>query len=164
MTDDTKNRIIEDIEEMTRLAEQYGAATNEIITTDIDETLEDILRRRGELTDKIGICRKDLDEQCAEYCTAQETALIVKMLTGGHVPLGMTKEMRDIHKTAVRMHSVYLSIADKEKQAAARVDARIKELRADLENVNAVHKTVRSYSGFNTGIGSGTGNSFNGQM
>lgn len=162
MTEEIKDRIIGDIEEMTRLAEQYGAATTEILTTDIDETLEEIVERRGEITELVGQRRRDIDDACSQ-CTDQERDLIIKMITGGHVPLGISKEMRDIHKAAVKMHSTYLSIGEKEQKAAARVDARVKELRTELENVNSGRKITNGYSAVGTGLGE-SGGSFDGRL
>ena len=54
MTEETKNIIIQYIEEMTRLTDLYSAATSEIINTDIDETLDEIehvLSDRGYLAE-----------------------------------------------------------------------------------------------------------------
>lgn len=147
---------------MTRLAEQYAAATNEIITTDIDETLEDIVARRNEITGLVGKQRRDIDEACA-MCTDQERELVIKMITGAHVPLGISREMRDIHKVAVKMHSAYLAIGEKEDKAAARVDARLKELRTELENVNSGRKMTSGYSAMGIGL-SGSGSSFDGRL
>ncbi len=162
MTEDIKQRIIADMEEMTELAEKYSAVTAEIITSDIDETLEELVETRGEITDTIGERRRDIDEACGE-CTPEEAELVHKMTVGGRVPLGLSKELRDIHKTAVRMHSVYLSVSEREQKAAARVDARIKELRSELAAVTSDRKTTSSYSQLHTGIG-GAGSSFNGRM
>ena len=92
-----------------------------------------------------------------------EADLIHKMTVGGRVPLGLSKDLREIHKTAVNMHSVYLSVSEKEQQAAARVDARLKELRSELQAVNTGRKTTSGYSQMGSGLTS-TGSSFNGLM
>ena len=63
--------------------------------------------------------RPEIHEQCID------AGVRLLVLTSGHV---LSKELRDIHKAAVKMHSSYLAVADKEKQAAVRVDARLKEL------------------------------------
>lgn len=162
MTEDIKQRIIADMEEMTELAEKYSAVTVEIISGDIDERLEELVDARGEITDTIGERRGDIEAACVE-CTSEEADLVHKMIVGARVPLGLSKELREIHKTAVRMHSVYLSVSEKEQQAASRVDARIKELRSELAAVNNDRKTTSSYSQIHTGIG-GAGSSFNGRM
>ena len=162
MTEELKTRIIADMEEMTELAGQYSAATTEIITSDIDETLDEIVERRGRITERIGECRRDIDAACEE-CTPDEAELVHKMTVGGRVPLGLSRELREIHKTAVNMHSVYLSVSEKEQQAAARVDARLKELRAELETVNTGRKTASGYSQMGSGLTS-AGSSFNGRM
>lgn len=162
MTEAIKNRIITDINAMTGLAEQYSAVTAEIITTDIDETLEDILNRRRDILESLSEKRHDIDSACREL-TVQESDLIHKMIVGGHIPLGISKEMREIHKAAVRMHSVYLSVDEKAKQAAVRVDARLKELRSDLERVNEARRNAASYSPANTGFRE-AGTAFSGKM
>lgn len=162
MTEDTKIRIIRDIEEMTRLTELYSAATTEIITTDIDETLDEIVARRSEIIEAVGRTREDIDAACSD-CTGQESDLIRRMITGGHVPLGLSSELREIHKAAVKMHSSYLAVADKEKQASVRVDARLKELRYDLQNVNADRKKASGYTALGSGFG-GSGGSFDGRL
>ena len=162
MTGEIKNRFIEDINEMTRLIEEYSIATSEILTTDIDETLEEILQRIGDINEAIGIQRADIDEACGE-CTEQESDLIHKMITGGHIPLGISQEMREIHRSAVKMRSAFLAVRDKEKQAVLRVDARVKELRTELETVNADRKKMSGYSAMSGGIG-GSGGSFDGRL
>ena len=162
MTGEIKSRLIEDIDETTRLIEEYSIATSEILTTDIDETLEEILQRIGDINEAIGIQRADIDEACGE-CTEQESDLIHKMITGGHIPLGISQEMREIHKAAVKMRSAFLAVRDKEKQAALRVDARVKELRIELENVNSDRKKMSGYSAMSGGIG-GSGGSFDGRL
>ncbi len=162
MTGEIKNRLIEDINETTRLIEEYSIATSEILTTDIDETLEEILQRIGDINEAIGIQRADIDAACGE-CTEQESDLVHKMITGGHVPLGISQEMREIHKATVKMRSAFLAVRDKEKQAALRVDARVKELRIELENVNSDRKKMSGYSAMSGGIG-GSGGSFDGRL
>ena len=162
MTDETKERLLRDFEEMTRLTDLYSAATTEIITTDIDETLDEIVARRSGIIEAIGKTRQDIDDACLQ-CTEQESTLIKRMITGGHIPLGISKELREIHKAAVKMHSSYLTIADKEKQASVRVDARLKELRYDLQNVNADRKKATGYTAIGSGFG-GSGSSFDGRL
>ncbi|MCR4781050.1 MAG: hypothetical protein K5876_08150 [Ruminiclostridium sp.] len=163
MNEEIKIRIINDIVEMTRLTDDYAAKTSAVLTTDIDETLEEILADIAEINDQLGRYRLDIDEARA-LCTEQESDLILKMITGGHIPLGISPELRDIHKAAVRLRSGYLAVRDKEKQASARVDARVKELRTELENVTAGRKKMSSYGAGLGGFGRGTGSSFNSKL
>ncbi len=162
MTGEIKDRIIADVSEITHLIDEYSIATSEILTTDIDETLEEILQRIGDINEAIGIQRADIDDACSE-CTGQEADLIHKMIVGAHVPLGISSEMREIHKATVKMRSAFLAVRDKEKQAALRVDARVKELRSDLQNVNSDRKKMTGYSAISGGIG-GSGGSFDGRL
>jgi hypothetical protein len=162
MTDETKKKIVDMITEMTVLTEKYSAATSDIINTDIDETLEDIVRRRAAVIDEIGRCRAEIDRVCGD-CTDQESDLVHRMIRGDRVPLGLSAELRDIHKAAVKLHSAFISVGDKEKQAAMRVDARVKELRTELENVNADRRKTSVYSAIGSGFG-GSGGSFDGRL
>ena len=145
MTEETKNRILKDIEEIGALLEQYSRQTSEIITTDIDETLEDIVMRRGETVARVGEMMSDIDTACIG-CTEQERAQVNRIITSGHMSLGMSKDIKEIHKAAAKMRSAYIAVSDKEKQAALRVDARVKELRSELEAVNEDKKKVDLYS------------------
>ena len=162
MTDEIKTRIIADMSDMAQLTEMYSSATSEILNTDIDETLEDIITKRARIIDAIGKVRRDIDEACSR-CTAQESDLVHRMIRGANVPLGMSAELRAIHKATVRLHSVYITIADKEKAAAARVDARVKELRTELQNVNSDRKKTSGYSAAGSGFG-GSGGAFDGRL
>ncbi|MBQ9483520.1 MAG: hypothetical protein IJU82_04945 [Ruminiclostridium sp.] len=162
MTDEIKTRIVDIVSEMTILTEKYSAATSDIINTDIDETLEDIVSRRAAIIDEIGRCRAEIDTLCSD-CTDQENDLVHRMIRGDRVPLGLSAELREIHKAAVKLHSAYIAIDDKEKQAAARVDARVKELRTELETVNADRKKTSVYSAIGSGFG-GSGGSFDGRL
>ena len=162
MTDEIKTKIVDLFNEMTVLTEKYSAATSDIINTDIDETLDDIVRRRAAIIDEMGRCRKELDAVCGE-CSEQENDLVHRMISSNRVPLGLSAELREIHKSAVRLHSAYITIGDKEKQASARVDARVKELRTELENVNADRKKTSAYSAVGSGFG-GSGGSFDGRL
>jgi len=148
---------------MTRLTDEYAAATSAILSTDIDDTLESILADIAEINDQLGRYRADIDEARA-LCTESESAMILKMIKGDHIPLGISPELREIHKVAVKMRSGYIAVLDKEKQASARVDARVKELRTELENVNAGRRQVTSYGAGFTGIGSSAGSSFNSKL
>lgn len=162
MTDDIKIKIVDLFNEMTALTEKYSAATSDIINTDIDETLEEIVRRRAAIIDEIGRCRREIDILCGD-CSEQENDLVHRMISGNRVPLGLSAELREIHKAAVKLHSAYINVGDKEKQAAVRVDARVKELRSELENVNADRKKTSVYSAIGSGFG-GSGGSFDGRL
>ena len=67
MNEEIKVRIINNMTEMTRLSEEYAAATSDILTTDIDDTLEEILADIAEINDRLGRCRADIDE-ARELC------------------------------------------------------------------------------------------------
>lgn len=148
MTENIKNRIISDITEIEVLLGRYVSETTEILTTDIDETLEDITTRRQEAVTLIGEKRADIDEAAKEL-TEEEQAIIRKIITNAHVPLGISKDLREIHKASMKMRSVLITAQEKDKQAALRVDARVKELRSELENVNDDKRKVDLYSGNN---------------
>ena len=145
MTEEIKLRLISDISEMETLLRRYVSETSEILTTDIDETLEEILGRREETIALIGERRRDID-LCGEELTPEERDILKRIITNNHVPLGISKDLREIHKTAVNMRSVLLEAKEKDKQAALRVDARVKELRSELENVNDDKRKVDLYS------------------
>lgn len=145
MTEEIKLRLISDISEMETLLRRYVSETSEILTTDIDETLEEILGRREETIALIGERRRDID-LCGEELTPEERDILKRIITNNHVPLGISKDLREIHKAAVNMRSVLLESKEKDKQAALRVDARVKELRSELENVNDDKRKVDLYS------------------
>ena len=145
MTEEIKLRLISDISEMETLLRRYVSETSEILTTDIDETLEEILGRREETIALIGERRRDID-LCGEELTPEERDILKRIITNNHVPLGISKDLREMHKTAVNMRSVLLEAKEKDKQAALRVDARVKELRSELENVNDDKRKVDLYS------------------
>ena len=145
MTEEIKLRLISDISEIENLLRRYVFETSEILTTDIDETLEEILGRREETIALIGERRRDID-LCGEELTPEERDILKRIITNNHVPLGISKDLREIHKAAVNMRSVLLEAKEKDKQAALRVDARVKELRSELENVNDDKRKVDLYS------------------
>ena len=107
MTEEIKLRLISDISEMETLLRRYVSETSEILTTDIDETLEEILGRREETIALIGERRRDID-LCGEELTPEERDILKRIITNNHVPLGISKDLREIHKTAVNMRSVLL--------------------------------------------------------
>lgn len=145
MTEEIKLRLISDISEIEALLRRYVSETTEILTTDIDETLEEILGRRKETVDLIGEKRADID-LCAGELSSEEADILKRIISNNHVPLGISKELREIHKAAVNMRSVLVEAKEKDKQAALRVDARVKELRSELENVNDDKRKVDLYS------------------
>ncbi|MBR5091287.1 MAG: hypothetical protein IK093_17820 [Ruminiclostridium sp.] len=162
MTDEIKTRIIADMSDLAQLTELYSAATSDIINTDIDETLEDIIANRARIIQAVANVRRDIDDACGQ-CTSQESDLVHRMLRGANVPLGLSAELREIHKAAVRLHSVVVTVSDKERLAAARVDARVKELRAELQNVNSDRRKTSGYSAAGSGFG-GSGSAFDGRL
>ena len=145
MTEEIKLRLISDITEIEGLLRRYVSETSEILTTDIDETLEEILERRGETVALIGEKRQDIS-LCSEELAPEEADILNKIITNNHVPLGISKDLREIHKAAVNMRSVLIESKEKDKQAALRVDARGKELRSELENVNDDKRKVDLYA------------------
>ena len=145
MTEEIKLRLIADISEIENLLRRYVFETSEILTTDIDETLEEILGRRKETVDLIGEKRVDID-LCAGELSSEEADILKRIISNNHVPLGISKDLREIHKAAVNMRSVLVEAKEKDKQAALRVDARVKELRSELENVNDDKRKVDLYS------------------
>ena len=145
MTEEIKLRLISDITEMETLLRRYVSETSEILTTDIDETLEEILGRREETVALMGEKRRDID-LCGEELTSEEGDILKRIISNNHVPLGISKDLREIHKAAVNMRSVLLEAKKKDKQAALRVDARVKELRSELENVNDDKRKVDLYA------------------
>lgn len=145
MTEEIKLRLIADISEIENLLRRYVFETSEILTTDIDETLEEILGRRGETVALMGEKRADID-LCGEELTPEEADILKRIISNNHVPLGISKDLREIHKAAVNMRSVLVEAKEKDKQAALRVDARVKELRSELENVNDDKRKVDLYS------------------
>ncbi|MBP5604722.1 MAG: hypothetical protein J6X60_04160, partial [Ruminiclostridium sp.] len=129
---------------------------------DIDETLSDILSKRAEVISSLGKIREDINDACEE-CTEQEKELIRRMISGTHVPLGMPQELKEIHKAAIGLHSAYIAASGKDKQAAARIDARVKELRSELSSVNEDRKKTVGYTAVGSGLG-GSGGSFDGRL
>jgi len=158
MTEETKNLILENIGALTSLLELYSSQTGEIISTDIDETLDDIVARRGQTVELIGQRIACIDELCAD-CTQSEKDQVNKLIRTGHLTLGASAQIKEIHKAAIKMRSEYLAIGEKEKKAALRVDARLKELRGELEAIAEDKKKVDAYSA-NVRIDTKKGGSF----
>lgn len=161
MTEEIKKRIIADIDEITVLVGQYDAATNDILTTDIDTTLAEILNRREEIIELVGEKRGDIKEAGAQ-CSESEQEMLSRIMDNGHIPLGIGRELREIHKAALKMRSAYIPLREKEQKANARVDARLKELRSELENLKDDKKRLDFYS--NNKLASGKGGSFDSSL
>lgn len=161
MTEAVKNRILSDIEEITALIERYGELTAEILTTDIDETLEDIVAGRDEIIEQIAVKHRDIDEACME-CTEAEAKQVRKSLKSGNPALGLSPALKEIHKAAVNMKSVYISVQDKEALSRRRVDARVSELRSELENLRDDKKKLDFYS--HNKVGENKGGMFDSQL
>lgn len=145
MTADLKKMIIGKISEMEEALRKYLAGTVEILTTDIDETLEQIIEERAGAVDMIGALHDEL-EKITDECTPEEKASIESAMKNGRASLGVSSELKEIRGAIVKMRSVYLEAAEKDKQAAARVDARVKELRSELEELSGSRKTLDYFS------------------
>lgn len=159
MTVQVKDSIIGKITEAEGIIGEYMAKTNEILTTDIDETLDDILTERAVILEKLDLVTSEIDEISVKFCDETERKYIENSLQNKHLPLGLSTEIKEIRRAAVRMHSLFKEAVEKDALAAKRVDARVKELRASLEDLNADKKKIDFYS--HNKIGIKKGNSFN---
>ncbi len=159
MTVQVKDEIIAKIGEAENAIRAYMAKTNEIINTDIDETLEGILAERQSALEQIDAVTKGIYAFAAENCDETEQKYIENALHNRHLPLGLSAEMKEIRRAAVKMHSVYSEAMTKDSIAAKRVDARVKELRASLEELNDDKRKIDFYS--HNKIGAGKGGSLN---
>ena len=159
MTEQVKNEIIAKIGEAESIIGEYMAKTNEILSTDIDETLEDILSERETLIGRLNLCTAEIDEITTKYCDETEKMYIENSLQNKHIPLGLSTEIKEIRRAAVKMHSLYAEAVEKDNLATKRVDARLKELRAGLEDLKADKKKLDFYS--HNKIGAKKGGSFN---
>ncbi len=145
MTGQVKQKIIGKITEMEAVLHDYHAKTTEILTTDIDETLERVVAERAELLGTLDALHAEL-EQITEECTPEEKSSIESAMKNQHVSLGLSAELKEIRRAVVKMRSVYLKAAEKDQQASARVDARVKELRGELEELSGSRKTLDYFS------------------
>lgn len=159
MTVQVKDDIIAKISEAEGIIGEYMSKTNEILTTDIDETLDDILSERAEILEKLDFITSEIDEISVKFCDETERKYIENSLQNKHLPLGLSNEIKEIRRAAVRMHSLYAQAIEKDNLASKRVDARLKELRASLEDLKEDKKKIDFYS--HNKIGVKKGNSFN---
>lgn len=146
MTEEIKNIVIEKIAGMEAVLHDYHAKTAEILTTDIDETLETIVAERAALIEALGALHSELEQIIGEECTPEEKSSIEGAMQNRHASLGLSAQLREIRRAAINMRSVYLEAAEKDKQAAVRVDARVKELRTELEDLSGSKKTLDYFS------------------
>ncbi len=146
MTVQTKEQILEKIAEAEGIIKVYLAKTNEILSTDIDETLEDILAERGECLEKLDLITSEIDEITTKFCDETEKKYVENSLQNKHLPLGLSTEIKEIRRAAVKMHSLYAEAVEKDALATKRVDARVKELRAGLEELKDDKRKIDFYA------------------
>lgn len=159
MTTQTKDNIIAKISEAESIIKEYSAKTNEILNTDIDDTLEDILVERAALLEKLDLVTSEIDEITAQFCDETERKYIENSLQNKHIPLGLSTEIKEIRRAAVKMHSFFTEAVEKDALASKRVDARVKELRAGLEDLREDKRKIDFYA--HNKIGVKKGSSFN---
>lgn len=159
MTEQTKNEIIAKIAEAEGIIREYAAKTNDILNTDIDETLEDILADRAECLERLDLVTSEIDEIAVKFCDETERKYIENSLHNKHLPLGLSNEIKEIRRAAVKMHSIFAEAVEKDALAAKRVDARVKELRAGLEDLKDDKRMIDFYA--HNKIGAKKGGSFN---
>ncbi len=159
MTEQVKNEIIAKISEAEGIIGEYMAKTNEILSTDIDETLEDIIAERSVLIEKLDLIVCEIDEIAVKSCDETERMYIENSLHNKHLPLGLATEIKEVRRAAVRMHSLFTEAVEKDRLAQKRVDARVKELRASLEDLREDKRKIDFYA--HNKIGADKGGSFN---
>lgn len=159
MTEQVKDEIIAKIAEAEGIIREYAAKTNEILNTDIDETLEDILAERAVCLEKLDLVTSEIDEIAVKFCDETERKYIDNSLHNKHLPLGLSNEIKEIRRAAVKMHSLFAEAVEKDALAAKRVDARVKELRAGLEDLKDDKRMIDFYA--HNKIGVKKGGSFN---
>ncbi len=159
MTTQTKDNIIAKISEAESIIKEYSAKTNEILNTDIDDTLEDILAERAGLLEKLDLVTSEIDEITVQFCDETERKYIENSLQNKHIPLGLSTEIKEIRRAAVKMHSFFSEAVEKDALASKRVDARVKELRAGLEDLREDKRKIDFYA--HNKIGVKKGSSFN---
>lgn len=145
MTVQTKEKILANISETKAAMLRYDEKTSAILTTDIDETLEQLLSEREDILGQLSGLRSELDALKGE-CSPEESDYIKKLFSGQHVTLAISPELKDIRKAVVELKSVHHAVQEKDKQAAKRVDARVQELRARLEELNDDKRRLDFYS------------------
>ena len=159
MTEQVKNEIIAKINEAESIIGEYIGKTNEILNTDIDETLEDILMERSELIGRLDLIVYEIDEITVKSCDETERMYIENSLNNKHLPLGLSTEIKEVRRAAVKMHSLFTEAIEKDRLAEKRVDARVKELRANLEDLREDKRKIDFYA--HNKIGVKKGSSFN---
>ncbi len=142
----TKEKILANISATEAAMLRYDEKTSEILSTDIDETLEEIMTARDDILLEIHALRTELNKTAAEECSPEEAGYIARLLKNEHVPLGLSAELKEIRKAIVKLRSVFLGAQEKDAQAAKRVDARVQELRAQLEDLNDDKRRLDFYN------------------
>lgn len=145
MTQIIKEKILANISETKAAIQMYGEKTSAILTTDIDETLEQLVAERDEILERLNTLRAELGG-LAEECAADEAEYIKKLLKGQHVTIAISSDLKEIRRAVVELKSVHHSVQEKDKQAAKRVDARVQELRARLEELNDDKRRLDFYN------------------
>ncbi len=159
MTTQAKDEIIAKIVEAENIIKNYLEKTNEILSTDIDETLDEILVSRADMLERLGLVKSEIGELSARYCDEVERGYVDSSIHNRHIPLGVSAEIKEIRRAAVKMHSSYNQAIIKDSLAVKRVDARVKELRANLEELNDDKRKIDFYA--HNKIGASKGGSFN---
>lgn len=145
MTPQIKEQILANISETKAAMLKYDEKTSAILTTDIDETLEQLVSEREEALGQLAALRSER-EKLTESCSAEEADYIKKLFTGQHVTLAISPDLKEIRKAVVELKSVHHAVQEKDAQAAKRVDARLQELRARLEELNDDKRRLDFYS------------------
>ncbi len=156
MTEQVKNEILAKISEAEGIIQEYIGKTNEILNTDIDETLEDILAERSEIISRLDLIVCEIDEISVRSCDETERMYIVNSLENKHLPLGLSTEIREVRRAAVKMHSLFSEAVEKDRLAEKRVDARVKELRASLEDLREDKRKIDFYAHNKIGVKKGS--------
>lgn len=159
MTEQVKNEIIAKINEAESIIGEYIGKTNEILNTDIDDTLEDILEARSQLIGRLDLIVCEIDEIAVKSCDETERMYIENSLQNKHLPLGLTTEIREVRRAAVKMHSLFTEAVERDKLAEKRVASRVEELRASLEDLREDKRKIDFYA--HNKIGVNKGGSFN---
>ncbi len=159
MTEQVKNEIIAKINEAESIIGEYIGKTNEILNSDIDDTLEDILAERSELIGRLDLIVCEIDEIAVKSCDETERMYIENSLQNKHLPLGLTTEIREVRRAAVKMHSLFTEAVEKDRLAEKRVASRVEELRASLEDLREDKRKIDFYA--HNKIGVNKGSSFN---
>lgn len=145
MTSQLKEKILANISETKAAMLGYDEKTSAILTTDIDETLEKLVAEREDILGQLTAIRGELDTLMGE-CSAEEASYIKNLLTGQHVTLAISPELKEIRKAVVELKSVHHTVQEKDNRAAKRVDARVQELRARLEELNDDKRRLDFYN------------------